>query len=209
MTDNTRTHIAVIADRSGSMFSIVDDMNGGLRELLNEQRKNPGKLRVDITTFDNTVELPYVNAKVKNIKHPIIAPRGGTALLDAIGKTLVNLDATLKGRKKSKRPDKVIVLIITDGGENASVEYTNATVKELVEKHQADGWEFIFLGANIDAFATAGAWGISRGSTIAYAASGEHTQNVVASASAYLTKTRSGETFDGFTEADRLAAGGA
>src|SRR6478735_8766782 len=92
MTQAGLTNILAILDRSGSMSNIQDDMNGGIKELLKEQRKAPGKLRVDVTTFDTIVETPYEGVKAKKIVHPLIHPRGGTALLDAVGQSVRKLD---------------------------------------------------------------------------------------------------------------------
>ena len=206
MTNSDYTHLAIIADRSGSMWSIERDMNDGLRAFLEEQGKLPGTLKVDITTFDGTVEQVLTDGSAEDVKHPIIFPRGSTALLDAIGVTVVSLGERLAKLDEDERPGKVVVMIVTDGQENASHEYTNAKIKELVTQQQDQySWEFLFLGANIDSFSVAGAWGISKGSTINYAASTAGTQSVLRSASAYVTSTRSGLDAT-FTDEDRDSA---
>ena len=104
MTDSQDTHIAVVADRSGSMASIVKDMNGGLKSFLDEQAKFPGTLTVDITTFDTVVEKPNSFAAVSDVKFPVIVPRGGTALYDALGSTVVSLGESLAKLPEERRP---------------------------------------------------------------------------------------------------------
>jgi hypothetical protein len=117
--------------------------------------------------------------------------------------TVVSLGERLEKMDEDERPGKVVVMIVTDGGENASREYTNEKIKELVERQQNDyQWEFLFLGANIDSFAVAGAWGISKGSTIDYAANGAGAASVLRAASNYVTSTRSGLDAS-FTDEDR------
>jgi uncharacterized protein YegL len=206
MTNPDYTHIAVIADRSGSMFGISKDMNDGLRSFLEEQNLFPGKLLVDITTFDGQVEQVLTDGSVEDVAHPIINPRGSTALLDAIGVTVTSLGERLAKLDEDERPGKVIVMIVTDGQENSSQEYTNTKIKELVTQQQDQyQWNFLFLGANIDSFAVAGAWGISKGSTINYTASTTGTQSVLRSASAYVGATRTGLDVS-FTDEDRDGA---
>lgn len=203
MTNADYTHIAVIADRSGSMYTIQDDMNNGLKTFLEEQNLFPGKLLVDLTTFDSTVDRVLLGGSVEDVVHPIIQPRGMTALLDGIGVTVTSLGERLASMAEADRPGKVIVMIVTDGGENSSTEYTNERIKELVttqrEKYQ---WEFIFLGANIDSFSVAGSWGIPAGSTINYTASSTGANSVMNVASMYVTRSRTG-TATAFTDEER------
>lgn len=207
MTDSSYTHIAVVADRSGSMATIEKDMNGGLKTFLEDQRKEPGTLTVDITTFDTTVETPNKWAAVDDIKFPVIVPRGGTALYDALGQTVVSLGESLAALPEERRPGKVIVLVVTDGQENSSREYRGKpgadAVKALVETQREDfQWEFIFLGANIDSFDVAGGLGFAQGSTINYGANSGDVSNVLRAASAYVTTTRSGIATS-FTQKER------
>lgn len=205
MTNPDYTHIAVVADRSGSMWGIQRDMNDGLRAFLEEQNLFPGKLLVDITTFDNDVEQVLTNGAVEEVDHPVIFPRGSTALLDAIGVTVTSLGERLSKLPEDERPGKVIVMIVTDGGENASHEYTNDQIKNLVTTQREQfQWEFLFLGANIDSFSVAGSFGIPKGSTIQYNATGDSTNAVIAAASSYVTRTRGGVATS-FTEDERTS----
>jgi hypothetical protein len=185
------------------MAGIASDMNGGLQAFLEEQAEQPGTLAIDITTFDSTVETPVQDGAVTDIEWPVIVPRGSTALLDAIGVTVVSLGERLAKLPEERRPGKVVVMIVTDGQENSSREYTTAQVKKLVERQQNDyQWEFLFLGANIDSFAVAGGLGILRGSTIQYDATGDSANAVVAAASSYVTRSRSGLSTS-FTDEER------
>lgn len=206
MTDSTYTHLALIADRSGSMWSIEQDMNGAIHELLTTQDAEEGTLKVDIVTFDNLVETVLEDGAAKDVQHPVIRHRGSTSLNDAIGQTVAKLGERLALKPEDERPGKVILVIVTDGGENSSQEYTTEAVKKLVEQQQKDySWEFVFLGANIDAFSVAGGYGISKGSTLQYTANAAGANSAIAVASSYVTRTRSGLVAD-FTEAERDAA---
>ena len=204
MTNPDYTHLALIVDRSGSMGAIRDDMEGAIRSLLEEQDKLDGTLKVDITTFDTVVEYPYADASVSDISSdPIIKPRGLTALLDAVGFTTFNLGAKLSDLPEDERPGTVIVAVVTDGDENASVEYTTDKIKELVTDQQDKyNWNFLFLGANIDSFSVAGGWGISKGSTLNFTASAAGTSNVAMASNTYLTNVRSAGSYV-FTDKDR------
>jgi uncharacterized protein YegL len=206
MVNQEYTHLAVIADRSGSMSSIKNDMNGGLETFLADQAKEPGTLKVDITVFDHEVQNLFEDVSVSEVEHPVIWPRGSTSLLDALGGTVERLGRKFAALDEDKRPGKVIVLVITDGGENSSTEYTNDVVKTLV-KNQTDEfkWEFIFLGANIDSFHVAGNLGFAKGSTINYTANAGGVDSVLRAASAYVTTTRSGLSTS-FSEEDRTQA---
>lgn len=206
MTDANYTHLALIVDRSGSMSPIAGDMNGAIRELLKEQAKEPGDLLIDITTFDQEIELPYLNAKAEDITEDVIMPRGMTALLDAIGITITGLGTKLRVLPEKDRPGKVIVVVVTDGYENASQEYTREQVKKMVEE-QTDkwGWTFMYLAANVDAFATGGGMGFRTGQTMSYAATGQTVSAGYGGLHANISRSRAGDE-SGFTADEREAA---
>lgn len=208
MTDSNYTHLALIVDRSGSMRIIADDMNGAIRQLLADQAKQPGYVKVDITTFDTDIETPYVEARPDDVKNDVIVPRGATALNDAIGSTIVRLGERFAALPEDERPDNVIVVVVTDGAENSSKEYTTKQVQLLVEQQQDQwGWTFIYLAANVDAFATGGAYGFNKDQSIAYAASSVGATRSFAAASNLVTRTRSGLDVS-FTDEERQAASG-
>lgn len=207
MTDSQYTHIAVVADRSGSMSSIEKDMNGGLQTFLAEQAKEPGTLVVDITTFDTQIETPFEDASVADIKFPVIVPRGGTALYDAIGQTVVRLGEKFAALEEDKRPGKVLVIVVTDGQENSSKEYRGKegaeAIKALVERQQDEyQWGFVFLGANIDSFAVGGGLGFRADATMDFVASSAGVGGLTRSLSGYTSAYRGGEDA-AFTEKDR------
>lgn len=191
MVDSKYTHLAVIADRSGSMASIADDMNGGLKTFLEEQDALDGILLVDITIFDGSVDQIVTDGKVKDVTFPVIVPRGSTALNDAMGITINSLGERFAKMDEIARPGKVIVLVITDGYENSSREYTSQQIKELVTRQQDEWkWDFVFLGANIDSFAVGGGYGVRGGSTLNYTADAAGVASALRSASAYVTTSR-------------------
>jgi uncharacterized protein YegL len=206
MTDKDYTHLCLIVDRSGSMYSIASDMDGAILALLEDQEALPGRLVVDMVTFDTEVEMAYVSAEVKDIKAPIIRPRGGTALNDAVGKTVVRLGEKFAKMSEDERPGTVVMVVVTDGGENASRWFTKEQVKELVTRQtEVYKWTFIYLAANVDAFATGGDYGFAKGSTIAYAASSLGTKMSMGSASRGIRDAREGNTVE-FSDEERIAA---
>jgi uncharacterized protein YegL len=192
VTDKNYTHLLLIADRSGSMYSIVDDMNGGIKTLLEEQAKEPGKIVVDIVTFDTIIEHAYKGVAPGDVQGPVINPRGSTALNDATGFAITELGERLAKMPEDERPGLVLVVIVTDGEENASREYTTDQVKALVERQTSEyGWQFVFLAANIDAFAAAGAYGIAKGSTMNFAPSSAGMSSMYTNTSRKMSASRS------------------
>ena len=166
------TEVVFIMDRSGSMCNLVDDTIGGYNELLHKQKQLEGEVFVTTVLFDNDYELLHdrVNLKaVPNLTRKEYYVRGSTALLDAIGKTVTNIDVALANTTEENRPAKVLFVIITDGFENASQQYNYNTIKSMI-LHQTNkySWEFIFLGANIDAVGVAAALGIKECKTANY-----------------------------------------
>ena len=156
--------IVVVVDRSGSMESIRDDAIGGFNSFLNEQKAVKGKANLTLVMFDDQYEVVYDSVDIQDVQpmtRETLVPRGSTALNDAIGKSLANLEV--------KNPKKAIIVILTDGAENSSKEWTGAKVKEKVEAAQTKGWEIVFLAANIDAAATAGTYGMAQGSARGFA----------------------------------------
>lgn len=203
MTNSNYTHLAVVVDRSGSMWSIQEDMRGALNELFKAQAELPGTCLVDYVQFDNEIETVFENRGVSKAE-AVLEPRGSTSLLDAIGKTVTNLGKKLANLPEELRPGTVIVAIVTDGGENSSREWKSDAVKELVERQQSEwNWEFLFLGANMDAVETAAGFGIGAQSALTYDTS--NTGAAVAAASGYIATTRTGLTAS-FTDEDRQNA---
>jgi uncharacterized protein YegL len=148
------TEIIFLLDRSGSMGGLERDTIGGFNAFIDNQKKLEGKTLVTGVLFDDQYEVVWNGADAEKVKLTAeeYYVRGCTALLDAIGKTILDVGYRLSKTNEGNRPGKVIFVITTDGFENASREFTYEKVKELI-KHQQEkyNWEFIFLGANIDA----------------------------------------------------------
>lgn len=169
MTNPNWRHIAVILDRSGSMQAVKSDTEGGLRAFLEAQHEAPGSTTVSLYQFDDQYQAVYENTPLARVPDFTLRPRGATALLDAVGRTVTALGEQLAAMPEEDRASEVIVVILTDGHENASREYTLAQVKALITEQQtAYGWKFVFLGADQDAFAAAADIGIRRDTTLSY-----------------------------------------
>jgi hypothetical protein len=167
------TEIVVIMDRSGSMHNIQGAMEEGFAHFMAEQRKIPDPCNVTFYRFNSNVDRVFEERPLQQVEAMLLEPTGGTALLDAMGTAIVAVGARLAAKPEDQRPGKVVVVVITDGQENASTEYTAARVAELVKQQsETYNWQFAFLGANIDSFAVAAALNIERASTQDYAASG-------------------------------------
>lgn len=161
-------HIVIVLDRSGSMKAVKDDTEGGLAAFLEAQSENPGETRVSLYQFDTEYEQVYENLPLADIPVYTLKPRGGTALLDAIGRTITSVKAQIKALDVDDRPGEVVLVVLTDGAENSSREYTLPRVKELIEKRRAKGWQVVFLGADQDAITVAASMGIDRDSSLSY-----------------------------------------
>jgi uncharacterized protein YegL len=200
------THFCLIVDRSGSMFNIRDDMNGAIVQLMEDQAKEPGTCLVDVITFDTVVDVVHDSIEPLGVSHALIEPRGNTALNDAIGIGVTRLGNKFRLMKEEDRPERVIVVVVTDGMENSSQDWTHAQVKALVEE-QTDRWKwtFMYLAANVDAFATGAGYGFTRAQTIAFASSGPSVANVYEGLNANASRARRGDT-SGFTQDERDAA---
>lgn len=197
------THISVIVDRSGSMRGLEKDMIGGLKSFFKDQAKIEGICKVDYAQFDTEYEEVFTDTLVASAK-PVLEPRGFTALHDALGKNITNLKAKFKAMPKEERPDNVIVIVVTDGGENSSREFNAAQVKALVEKRRKkDDWQFVFLGANQDAVTNGTSLGFARGSSMTFDT--HNTTTTLSAASAYTTNYRMAGAAS-FTDEDRVSA---
>lgn len=151
--NNDYTDLTIVLDRSGSMQNIRTDMEGGFNEFIKNQRTVPGECRVSLYQFDTQYEKVYANLPVSEVPPLNLVPRGGTALLDAVGRTIIATGDRLRNMPESQRPGKVIFLIITDGQENSSNEFRFDNIKAMVEEQRGKySWEFVFIGAGIDTF---------------------------------------------------------
>ncbi len=158
------TEIVFILDRSGSMSGLEKDTIGGFNSTIEKQKKEEGEAFVSTILFDGKSEVLHDRvplASVAPLTEKEYYARGSTALLDAIGGAIHHVGNVHKYAREEDRPEKTIFVITTDGYENASRKYTSDRVKQMVERQkQKYGWEFIFLGANIDAIETAKNFGI-------------------------------------------------
>lgn len=169
MTDTTFTVVQAIIDRSGSMQSIRDDAEGGFNAFIADQRSLPGRCQVSLAQFDDKYEVVYTDQTIDQVPPLQILPRGSTALLDAIGRTVIDLGARLAALPEDARPGTVLVCIVTDGRENASREFSHPTIRDLiVEQTEKYSWTFIYLGADQDAIEQAVQMGIDAQQSLTY-----------------------------------------
>ena len=177
---NNITELVFILDRSGSMSGLEDDTIGGYNSLLKKQLEEEGEAVITTVLFDDKYELLHDRINLKAVE-PITSKeyyvRGCTALLDALGKTINKIKTAQKNTNEAYRANNVLFVITTDGMENASREFSYKKIKRLVEQQTELGWEFIFLGANIDAIETAGKFGIRASRAQNFHADGEGVRN--------------------------------
>lgn len=166
------TEIVFILDRSGSMRGLEKDTIGGYNGMIDKQKKEEGEALVTTVLFDDRIEVPYDRVPLGDLPEMTEKEyyvRGCTALLDAVGTTVERIATIHKYAREEDRPEHTIFIITTDGLENASRRFTYDQVKRLITRQQEEyGWEFIFLGANIDAVKAAGDIGIRRERAVNY-----------------------------------------
>lgn len=150
------THITLILDRSGSMADIRDDVIDGFNFFLKDQQAQPGEATLTFVQFDT--EAPYEVllsfrplAEVKPLTKQGFKPRGGTPLLDALGRGLNDLDTQLAALPEAERPEQIVFAVLTDGLENSSREFTAKKIRSLIEERKAKEWQFVFLSASLEA----------------------------------------------------------
>lgn len=182
----SQTEIVVVLDRSGSMGSIAPATVEGFNKFLNEQQNAEGEAFITLVQFDDRYEMNYKSTPVKNASPLILGesfvPRGSTALLDAIGKTIEELDTDRD----------VVFVIITDGDENASTTYKREAIDKMIKSlTKNEGWKFIFLAANQDAIKAGTHLGISAANSMSYSASSVGTSNVFMNVSMNTSNYRS------------------
>jgi uncharacterized protein YegL len=168
------TELVFILDRSGSMSGLESDTIGGFNSMLEKQRVVEGDCLITTALFDSQYELLHDRIDIKGVS-PLTDKeyytRGSTALLDAIGSTIEKISTAHSNTLPEYRPANTLCVIITDGMENSSRKYNHSQIKEMVETRRKEyNWEFVFLGANIDSFATAESFGIVRQCTANYRA---------------------------------------
>ena len=165
----SRIELVMILDRSGSMHGLEADTIGGFNAMIEKEKKLGIDVRVTTVLFNDKIDRLYEHRAIQSVRpltERTYETGGTTALLDAVGDTILRME---QSGAADRQGTKVIVVIITDGMENASTEFTKAKVKELIsDKQEKAGWDFIYLGANIDAAEEAGAIGVSKANAVTY-----------------------------------------
>ena len=166
------TELVFILDRSGSMAGLESDTIGGFNAMLTKQRATPGEAVVSTVLFDHECQVIHDRVpleKVQDMSREDYYVRGCTALLDAVGGAIHHIGNVHKYARKEDVPEKTLFIITTDGMENASKRYDYRKVKEMIERQKSKhGWEFLFLGANIDAAREAARFGIGADKAVTY-----------------------------------------
>ena len=191
---NNITELVFILDRSGSMAPLVEDTVGGFNSMIEKQRKQDGECYVSTVLFANRSEVLHDRVRLSEIK-PMTdkdyTAYGATALIDALGDAIHHIGNVHKYARAEDVPARTMFIITTDGMENASRKYTSERVKMMIERQKEKyGWEFLFIGANIDAVETAAKYGIDRNRAVNYNADKEGTQLVYESIATAVCEMR-------------------
>lgn len=203
MTKPNFTSIIAIVDRSGSMQPLASETIQGFNSFLAEQKKDKSDAIFTLATFASDYSLVYDGvplADVADLNSSTYKTGGYTALLDAIGKTVNAHGAKLAAMKEEDRPSKVLVLIMTDGAENASAEFKANHIKDMVN-HQKDkySWEFVFIGANQDAITAGASIGVAASNSYSYSANAVGTKQLFRSVSSGVTRYRGSTVGSSYT----------
>ena len=191
---NGITELVFILDRSGSMSGLESDTIGGFNAMIEKQKRQDGECYVSTVLFDNVSEVLHDRVKLTDIK-PMTdkeyTVRGCTALIDAIGGAIHHIGNVHKYARNEDVPEHTVFVITTDGMENASHKYSSDKVKRMIERQKEQhGWEFLFIGANIDAVETAAQYGISKDRAVNYNADEVGTHILYESVSAVVGNVR-------------------
>ncbi|MDP6999928.1 MAG: vWA domain-containing protein [Candidatus Poribacteria bacterium] len=189
------TEIISLVDRSGSMQSILDDAIGGFNIFLAAQQRQPSEAELSLILFDHEYQVVHQAVDIQQVEplnQDTYVPRGSTALLDAVGKTIDAVGERLAATPESERPSQVIVSILTDGYENASQTYSKPKVAEMI-KHQTEkyNWAFEFQAANMDAFAAAKELSIAPDRVVQFEATSQGVREAFAQQSQRISAIRS------------------
>ena len=211
MTNADTKLIAALLDRSGSMRDIAADMCGGFDAFIAKERVQPGSTLVTLAQFDDRYEVVYDNKPIGAVPDLRLEPRGMTALFDSIGRFITEVGAGLAALPEDDRPGEVTVLVITDGHENSSREWTAEAVRQLIAQQEKQySWDFVFLGANMDAVDVGTGRGFAADKSLTYDADGDGVRGAWNAVSSYTDRKRhrgdapAGSV--GFDDAERSAA---
>ena len=194
------TELVFILDRSGSMAGLESDTIGGFNAMIKKQQEEEGKAYVSTILFDHCSEVLHDRIEIKEVRpmtESDYTVRGCTALLDAVGDAIKHIGNIHKYARPEDVPAHTMFVITTDGMENASSKYNKATIKQMIERQKEKyGWEFLFIGANIDAVTTAEGMGISRKNAVNYHADSQGTRVLYETICAPVSAMRAGAAID-------------
>ncbi len=195
MTNSNLSLIAALLDRSGSMQTIAGDTRGGFDAYIAGLAGQPGETRVTLAQFDDRYELVYADRPLGEVPPLVLEPRNRTALLDAIGRFVTEVGAGLAALPEDNRPGAVTVVVMTDGCENASREWTVEAVRALIaQQEQTYSWDFVFMGANMDAVEVGTHLGFAPGKSLTYDAAPDAVAGAWSAMTAYSgRKSRRGD----------------
>lgn len=208
-TSDMTTHVTVILDRTGSMQSIRDDTIGGFNTFLSQQKETAGRATMTLVQFDSQEPYEVIHdfvplAEVPELTRESFVPRASTPLLDAIGRGINDLEARLAGMDEMARPQQVVLVIITDGQENASREFSKGDIEKMIGEKQAANWQFVFLSADLAAIGEALAAGFRPASAMMFDKTSGGTRAAFHSVSQRLSEYRAGgKASIDFTDEDR------
>lgn len=197
---NNVTELVFILDRSGSMSGLEGDTIGGFNAMIQKQKKEDGEAYVSTILFDNVSEVLHDRIRLKDVPKMTdkeYTVRGSTALIDAIGGAIRHIGNIHKYARPEDVPTHTMFIITTDGMENASIHYSSDEVKNMIERQKEKyGWEFLFIGANIDAVETAARFGIERNRAVNYMADKQGTKILYEAISAPISAMRANKVID-------------
>lgn len=197
---NNVTELVFILDRSGSMAGLEGDTIGGFNAMIEKQKKIEGECFVTTILFDHESEIIHDRVRLQEIEKMTeddYTVRGCTALIDALGGAIEHIEKIHKYARKEDVPSQTMFVITTDGMENASRRFTSKKVKRMIEQKKGkNGWEFLFIGANIDAVETAANYGISADRAVNYHADGQGTRVVYDAVASAVTQARCCQPID-------------
>nr|WP_198429247.1 VWA domain-containing protein [Nocardia bovistercoris] len=192
------------------MQSIKSDTEGGFDAYIEEQRKVPKTIQVTLAQFDTEYECVYANKPIGEVPPLELRPRGQTALYDAVGRLVTDVGADLAARAEGERPGTVIVVVLTDGHENSSREWTHEAVRSLITQQQdVYSWDFLFLGANMDAVQIGAQMGFDPRRSITYTAAPAGVAGAFRAGAAYSARRQSAPAAawdGGFSDSERAGA---
>jgi hypothetical protein len=200
------THITFVLDSSGSMSAIEDDTKGGFNAFLKDQRDEEGPATVTLYDFNTNVDLVYHEYPIEDapkLDDDNYTPGGKTALHDALYTAVTETAERVSDKESANRPDNVIIVVLTDGKENASETHQERVREQVKYRRKEFGWEFLFIGANQDAALTAASMGMDEDRSLNMSHSGEGTRAAYESTSDRITQARQEGTTGTYEEEDR------